>query len=138
MATYRLPPDPELAAALARKVPVPDRLHAFLSGRGYVVGAGGAQAYPDGSITIDVDRDPSADAAAWDPTVPAPVETEDRDRQRQIRAALTQLDSDAALLLGTGNVTAATQRQILGRLCRIVAGLIRILIRRALIERDDG
>ncbi len=64
------------------------------------------------------------------------TETTERDRRGQVRTALTGLDDSATLLLGADPVTSAQIRSILGQVCRVMALVIRVLIRHGLIERD--
>jgi hypothetical protein len=52
----------------------PDRVAAYLTGKGYTVN-NGAQIDASGSVTIDLDRDPSADVPAFT-DAPTPAETQ--------------------------------------------------------------
>jgi hypothetical protein len=88
MPVYTLPSTPAMAAALAsgRAREVADRVASFAAHRSYRIGAGGIQVHRDGAVTIDADRDPSADWAAFDPAVPTAAEAEDATRLDQLLA----------------------------------------------------
>lgn len=95
MPVYHLPAKPEVAEAIAAGHDVVGRLIEVAEGAGYVIGEGGIQGYPDGSVTIDADRDPTADWLAWDPAVPSQQEQEDA----AVRAAIRAARDDLALIV---------------------------------------
>src|SRR5688500_13252734 len=89
------------------------------------------------TIVISPDTDPLQYEAMVTDRVPLRTmeksmrteEDAERTRRQKVREALADLDQSADTLLGTGTVTAAMQRQILGRVCRVLAAFIRVSIR---------
>lgn len=88
MPTFRLSAKPAIAAAIQAGgiIAVTERISTLVAGRGYVVGPNGMQVLADGSVTIEADRDPSADWAAFDPSVETATETADRTQREQAKA----------------------------------------------------
>lgn len=116
MTLYQLDPKPAITAALdaGRDTGyIERRVAAWLSGRGYVLGSlagSGVVVNGSGHVTVDTDRDPAAEWAAFDPEAPTAAEQDDAAEQEQARQII------AALRAGT-----ATNRQVQ----RAVAWLIR-------------
>lgn len=134
MPAYRLDAKPAIAAAVAAGLPVGDRLAATATAAGYVLGEGGIQVYRDGSVVIDVDRDPSGAWAAFDPaTMLTPAEVATAQVRAEIDAALTQLDSDAQNLETLTNISLRNTQFGLARTNRTLAKLIRHLDQQGVI-----
>lgn len=104
MPTYELPAQPVVAAAIAQGKPVFSRLLGRLAAQGYVVGEGGVQLYRDGRATIDADRDPAAEWAAFNPATPTAAETARAELRAQVIAHLLTLDANRTAL-GAGIAT---------------------------------
>ncbi len=109
MPVYHLPARPEVTAAIAAGIDIPGRLIEVAEAAGYVIGEGGLQVYPDGRVTIDADRDPTADWLAWDPTVPSQQEQQDAAVKAAIRAARADL---ALIVTRTNQAPNLTQAEI--------------------------
>jgi hypothetical protein len=105
MTTYTLAAKPavETAVAEGRAVLILDRLAALAQQADYTIGPGGIQIHSDGSVTIDADRDPKADWAAFDPDAPTADEAQESSRLEQLRALETKL-------AGAGSATTAERR----------------------------
>src|SRR5690606_26740561 len=135
-----LPAKQEVANAIQSKVDVVGRLIEVAENAGYIIGEGGIQAYPDGSVTIDSDRDPTDDWLSWNPEIPTQQETDDAALWASIVEAVTELQQIGDVALGaTGAVTPAQlvqMRTAIGRLARIQEGTIRTLVKR--LNITDG
>lgn len=113
------------------------RLSDYLMRRGYVLGQGSIQVPHDGRILVDVDRDPSADVAAFDFTQPTPDEIDRRTRRQQFVAGMTALRADYAKLDDeTQAVSQLEFRRMLKRVNRGVTFLGEILQDLNQIERN--
>jgi hypothetical protein len=113
MPTFTLPSKPAIVAAIATGTVarVSDRIADLMTRQGYVLGPGRIAINGDGRVTVDVDRDPSADWAQFDPATPLAAETAAANLKTQAKAARTQLQADLAILAGTP--TAAQQKAIM-------------------------
>ncbi len=135
MTVYALSNKPAVAAAVAARLPVAARLAATVAQAGYVIGLGGIQVYPDGSVTIDADRDPTAVWASFDPTTPTAQETGDATLQQQVRSALTDL---ATIQAQAPTATTAQVRSAIGRMAEIQVAAIKVLIQRGVLDKEGG
>jgi hypothetical protein len=115
MPTYTLPKKPSIATAVAagRAPLVSDRIAALATTKGYTVGEGGIQVHGDGSVTIDADRDPKADWAAFDPVTLTPEEAQEQTFLGTVRQWITALEAG-------GNLTVVQRRQLDLRLLRMI------------------
>ena len=134
MTVYHLAAKPVISAAVAAGLPVSDRLEAVILGAGYVIGEGGIQIAPDGSVSVDLDHDPSAQWALFDPlTMLTPDEVAANQVRAEIEAVITQLDSDAQNLETLTNINLRNTQLGLARTNRSLAKLIRYLDQRDVI-----
>lgn len=134
MPIFNLPAKQEVADAYRDGIDVTGRLIEVAEDAGYVIGDGSIQVYPDGSVVIDVDRDPTAAWNAWNPSIPSRSEVEEAALLKSIVDAVTELDQIGDTALGaTGPVSAAQlvqMRSAIGRLARIQEGTIKVLVKR--------
>lgn len=141
MPIYHLPAKSAIVEAIAAGtiMAVHERLTALAITGGYVVGEGGIAIHADGSVTIDADRDPTADWLAWDPETPTPVEQERATRQEQAVAALATLKTNLEFLNApsTGNLTAAQVKTGFRDLTRIMIGVVEVLQDTGIVDSAD-
>jgi len=133
MPTYTLAAKPEISEMVRAGYgdAVVRRIVALATRHGYVVTDGPAVTR-EGAVILDADRDPSADWAAFDPSLPTAEEEAARAQAEQVRLARTRLSQIATAT----TFTAAQRDAAIKDTARILNGVIGVLIDRALIERD--
>jgi len=135
MAVFDLSTKPSVAAAVEAHLPVSSRLEATMAQAGYVIGSGGIQVYPDGSVTIDADRDPTAAWTSFDPTIPTARETGEATMRQQVRSALTDL---ATIQAQAPTATTAQMQSAIGKMAGIQAAAIKVLIQCGVLGEEGN
>lgn len=135
MPVYQLPAKQAVADAVAARLPVADRLIALWTGQGNIIGPGGVQVYPDGSVTIDTNNDPTAAWNAWNPTILSPQEQAAVALKQKVQSARNQLQMiEDRTQPEDPNPTLGEVKQALRILSDILDDLIGVLLNRGVFD----